>query len=93
MQFFSNLQFMLRKNKQLVGKDILGNRYYNSLTKTGEKRWVIYNGKADPTKVPALWHIWLHYTDNQLPISQTQNSHMPNLTGTKYAYHPQKFFK
>ncbi|WDM85274.1 NADH-ubiquinone oxidoreductase subunit NDUFA12 family protein [Ehrlichia sp. JZT12] len=92
MPFFSNLQFMIRKNKKLVGTDILGNRYYRSTTNNYEKRWVVYCGPADPTKIPASWHIWLHYTDSNVP-THSENIHLPNLTGTKYAYHPHKVSK
>ncbi|ABD44517.1 hypothetical protein ECHHL_0890 [Ehrlichia chaffeensis str. Heartland] len=91
MKLFLNLQFLVKRNKKLVGKDILGNRYYITTANGIEKRWVIYNGKADPTKVPAPWHIWLHYADNQVPKS-SQSLHLPNLTGTQYAYHPNKTF-
>jgi NADH:ubiquinone oxidoreductase subunit len=44
--------------------------------------------------VPAAWHIWLHYTTNLLPDQQLSDSqawekeHVPNLTGTEFAYHP-----
>ncbi|WP_395878187.1 NADH-ubiquinone oxidoreductase subunit NDUFA12 family protein [Ehrlichia muris] len=89
MQFLRNLQFLIKRNKKLIGKDILGNSYYITIANGIEKRWVIYNGKADPTKIPALWHMWLHYTDNQVPKSP-KNLHFPNLTGTRYAYHPNK---
>ena len=34
---------------KLVGKDHLGNKYYES--KTG-RRWVIYNGEIEATKIP-----------------------------------------
>jgi NADH:ubiquinone oxidoreductase subunit len=81
-----------------VGADAYGNKYYEAKTeKTAEdkkKRWVIYNGLAEPTKVPPTWHGWLHYTTDALP-EQTQGvAHawikepQPNLTGTTLAYVP-----
>ena len=89
MSFFKNLQFMIRKNKKLVGTDHLGNRYYSTIKGNQEKRWVVYSGTIDPTKVTPSWHIWLHYTDSN-PPSCSESKHLPNLTGTKYAYHPHK---
>ena len=28
------------------------------------KRWVIYNGVVEASRVPADWHGWLHYTND-----------------------------
>ena len=47
---------------ELVGQDEFGNRYYR--TKGGkidptlgfERRWVIYNGYAEASRVPPSWH-------------------------------------
>lgn len=82
---------------RLMGRDEFGNRYYES-TRTPRpnlrrKRWVIYNGMAEPSKVPAHWHGWLHYT-LEAPVSQPrryswQKEHLPNLTGTINRYLPQ----
>lgn len=80
-----------------VGEDSFGNRYYvEKKAPKGRKakRWVIYNGSAEPSKVPAEWHGWLHHT---LDVPPTQRSvqryawekpHLPNLTGTTGAYLP-----
>jgi len=42
--------------------------------------------------VPAIWHGWLHYTNDDLPDNAHnhlwQKIHLPNLTGTKFAYSP-----
>lgn len=85
-------------NGQLVGEDRFGNRYYKSRhTKRGahEKRWVIYRGIAEPSKVPPDWHGWLHYTHDNVPLTRApkkryawEKQHQPNLTGTKGAYVP-----
>lgn len=82
----------------LVGRDEYGNRYYQARARTKErnrrKRWVIYNGKAEPSKVPAHWHTWLHYTTDTVPEDakasryRWQRGHVPNLTGTKHRYLP-----
>jgi len=83
---------------ELVGKDRFGNRYYRGkkLRHDGrEKRWVIFRGIAEPSKVPAEWHGWLHHTHDNVPLSQApakryawEKQHQPNLTGTKGAYVP-----
>ncbi len=49
---------------------------------------------AEPSKVPAEWHGWLHYTNSNPPVKintqkfSWQKIHLPNLTGTKNAYSP-----
>ena len=48
---------------KFVGKDSFGNIYYNS--KSG-KRWVIYNGEVEASKIPNEWYSWMHYTNNNL---------------------------
>ncbi len=79
---------------RLVGSDEFGNNYFEAKKIRGnyKKRYVIYNGLAEPSKVPAEWHGWLHYTRNDLPEHITKHSwqkiHLPNLTGTKFAYFP-----
>lgn len=88
---------------QLVGTDQFGNRYYKKKgaahgesgaydKRKREKRWVIYKGKAEPSKVPAEWHGWLHYTLDAPLVSRPhqpwEKEHLPNLTGTENAYLP-----
>ena len=85
---------------ELVGQDSFGNKYYRkkgpeSLT---ERRWVIYKGKPEASKVPAEWHGWLHHTLPKPPSIETikrwpwEKNHLPNLTGTPYAYRPAGHF-
>ncbi len=80
-----------------VGQDAFGNRYYVERKPKGEgrhKRWVIYNGMPEPSKVPPRWHFWLHYTTDILPSDQPreryvwEKPHLPNLTGTGNRYLP-----
>ena len=54
------------------------------------KRWVVYKGLAEPSKVPSSWHGWLHYTiDEPLQYEHAwQKPHTPNLTVTPNAYSP-----
>ena len=76
-----------------VGKDILGNKYYKS--KSG-KRWVIYNGEVDASKIPSEWYSWIHHTNNKIENlhefkkRKWQKEHLPNQTGTNKSYHPNK---
>lgn len=79
-----------------VGADAFGNRYYQSrsIPKQGRRRrWVVYKGIDEPSKVPAEWHGWLHYTTDDVPSGETkryawQKEHRPNLTSTEGAYYP-----
>ncbi|MEJ0009779.1 MAG: NADH:ubiquinone oxidoreductase subunit NDUFA12 [Alphaproteobacteria bacterium] len=80
-----------------VGRDEFGNRYYEARrarnTFEPKRRWVIYRGQAEPSKVPASWHGWLHYTLAR-PLEKPrqynwQKEHLPNLTGTSARYVPQ----
>jgi len=80
-----------------AGHDQFGNRYYRSRkTPKGmrEKRWVIFAGEPEASKVPPEWHIWLHHTAAQpLPEQSSfhkdwQKPYQPNMTGTREAYLP-----
>ena len=80
---------------QNIGQDVFGNKYYMSKTKAKkQRRWVIYNGYADSSKVPAKWHTWLHGVVDEIPSEQEgsdkkwMKSHLPNLTGSDSAYRP-----
>ena len=84
----------------LVGEDATGNRYFqakdNSDSYDGRlRRWVIYNGYADGSKVPAEWHGWLHHTIAEAPTDaplhrqRWEKDHLPNMTGTPMAWRPQ----
>lgn len=80
---------------RFVGRDEFGNRYFQSKrTRKGErqKRWVLYNGFAEPSKIPPAWHGWMHHTLDA-PLSNArkyswQREHVPNLTGTTGRYLP-----
>ena len=78
-----------------VGVDQFGNKYYLSRCNDAygkKKRMVVYKGMAEPTKVPANWHSWLHYTSDDIPKNthtyNWQKDHLPNRTGTSMAYSP-----
>ncbi len=86
-------------NGKLVGTDEFGNKYYCSPKKKHDRhgrqrRWVMYNGMPEASKVPPEWHAWLHHTVDE-PLTEEaaqakpwQKRHLPNLTGTKGAYRP-----
>ena len=85
------------RNGEHVGTDAQGNKYYRSKKTTGdgrERRWVIYEGANDASRVPSEWHGWLHHTEALPPPSDGydrhgwQQDHLPNLTGTDAAYRP-----
>ena len=77
-----------------VGKDDTGNIYYQD-KKRPHRRWVIYNGANDASRVPAEWHGWLHCTFDGVPESFLpppriwEVDYTPNATGTPQAYLPQ----
>ena len=90
-QTISTQIFTWRKG-QKVGEDAQGNIYYQ--TTGGKRRWVIYNGEMEATRIPADWHGWLHFTwdepPTEAPLVQRawQKPHQENLTGTDAAYVP-----
>ncbi len=83
--------FSMRKG-EAVGSDALGNRYFQS--RDGVKRWVIYDGPNDASRVPPEWHGWLHHTHDGRPEAYLPEpraweiSATGNLTGTADAYKP-----
>ncbi len=81
-----------------VGTDAQGNAYYRSRRKDAagrERRWVIYDGANDASRVPAEWHGWLHGAFDDVPESLLppariwEADYTPNATGTAMAYRPQ----
>jgi NADH:ubiquinone oxidoreductase subunit len=83
-----------------VANDDFGNMYYEERFLFGkpknrrQRRWVIYKGVPEASKVPAEWHAWLHFTTDSTPEGTPPVSyswikpHLPNLTGTDKAYEP-----
>lgn len=79
-----------------VGRDGDGNIYYRSSKGPvgTERRWVIYNGVNDSSRVPPEWHLWLHHTraeppsDVPLPVKLWERPWRPNPTGTDSAERP-----
>lgn len=83
---------------KFVGRDMMGNKYYRAKPRKGykrDRRWVIYNGAPEATKIPPEWHGWMHFQTDVVPNSDTksfrrkwQQPHHVNLTGTAQAYRP-----
>lgn len=86
-------QFFTWRHGQKVGEDEQGNVFYQ--TRDGKRRWVIYNGEAEASRVSPDWHGWLHHTFDQPPTQAPlrhrawEQPHVPNLTGTPAAYAPE----
>ncbi len=86
-----------------VGTDAQGNNYYRAKKRRAagqpfggsERRWVIYNGANDASRVPPEWHGWLHGSFDGVPESNLppariwEVDYTPNATGTAQAYRPQ----
>ena len=80
------------RNGQQVGEDAVGNRYFT--TRDGSRRWVMYKGANDASRVAPEWHGWLHGTHDALPdqglplVRPWQKPGSVNATGTTAAYRP-----
>ena len=75
-----------------VGEDAEGNQFFE--TRDGDRRWVIFNGEAEASRISPDWHGWLHRTwddpptKTPLPHKAWEKPHLENLTGTPLAYAP-----
>lgn len=82
----------IRSRGREVGRDHHGNVYYRS--RKGDRRWVIYNGINDASRIPPEWYAWMHkqiddVPDKALPPAPKFLAEpVPNLTGTPFAYRP-----
>ncbi|MEJ2227127.1 MAG: NADH:ubiquinone oxidoreductase subunit NDUFA12 [Alphaproteobacteria bacterium] len=86
-----------KRKGQLVGEDGSGNKYYTeknaAKAQQPVRRWVIYNGVAEASKVPPEWFAWLHHVSDDLPfenepIKTWHKPHVENMTGTSQAWRP-----
>ena len=94
--------FDIKRRSSEIGEDEWGNKFFeeNEASPKGsafsgrKRRYVIYNGPAEPSRISADWHGWLHHvfdkppTEDPLPKKTFETEHTPNLTGTIYAYKP-----
>lgn len=84
-----------------VGEDQFGNVYYR--WRDGKidpalgfnRRWVIFNGVSEGSKVPPGWYGWLHHMTDENPADvdykprEWEKPYVPNQTGTPNAWRPQ----
>jgi NADH:ubiquinone oxidoreductase subunit len=77
-----------------VGRDEQGNIYYRHGVGRAQRRWVIYNGVPEASRIPPDWHLWMHKTIDVPPSEQPlapriwEKPWSPNPTGTPAAYLP-----
>lgn len=87
-----NTQLFTWRRGIRVGEDDEGNAYYRN--RDDSKRWVIFNGEAEASRVAPDWHGWLHHTwdeppsETPLPHKSWEKPHQENLTGSIGAYAP-----
>jgi NADH:ubiquinone oxidoreductase subunit len=87
-----NTQIYTARKGTKVGEDEQGNVFYRNADDT--RRWVIFNGEAEASRVSPDWHGWLHHTYKDAPTKTPlkhkawEKPHQENLTGTMLAYAP-----
>ncbi len=89
-------RFFTWRKGEYVGEDEFGNTYYRhkNVPPLGERRWVIYNGVAEASKIPPGWHGWMHHRTDTPPSEDDyearhwERPHQPNPTGTAAAHRP-----
>lgn len=81
------------RNGEEVGRDAQGNIYYRKEAgRQRERRWVIYNGDNEASRVPPRWHGWLHFTHDDVPQGEEDlakpwiREHRANPTGSEQVY-------
>lgn len=88
--------YLAVRRMKRVGEDDLGNTYHEGGRDTDgrARRWVIYQGSNDASRVPPEWFSWLHHQlddvpDVSMPPAKPWHKPMvPNMTGTPLAYRP-----
>ncbi len=87
-----NTRLFTRRKGIKVGEDEQGNVYYRNADDS--KRWVMYNGEIEASRIGADWHGWLHRTFDMAPTDKPllhkpwEKPHQENLSGTAMAYAP-----
>lgn len=85
--------FFSRRHGDEVGRDEAGNIYFKHRDDPA-RRWVMYDGNNDSSRVPPGWNAWLRGTidavpDKSLPPRRAfEQPPQSNLTGTASAYRP-----
>ncbi|ADM10253.1 NADH-ubiquinone oxidoreductase [Parvularcula bermudensis HTCC2503] len=98
--FGTSLQ-IAKSGGKLIGKDDQGNRYFEETGAPSHpdgggrrRRWVVYHGVAEASRVPPDWFGWLNHivaeppTIAPLPVKKFEQPYLPNMTGTPLAYRP-----
>ncbi|MGF7163024.1 NADH:ubiquinone oxidoreductase subunit [Rhodoligotrophos appendicifer] len=76
---------LVSRHGEFVGEDELGNKYYKQ--RNGDRRWIVYNGEADASKIAPGWHGWMAGRTDTPPSEERyeprywQKPHAPNTTG------------
>ncbi|WP_420860684.1 NADH:ubiquinone oxidoreductase subunit NDUFA12 [Algirhabdus cladophorae] len=87
-----NTQLYTWRKGVRVGEDEQGNVFYQ--TRDEKRRWVIFSGEAEASRVSPDWHGWLHHTWDEPPTKSPlahkswEKPHQENLTGSAQAYAP-----
>ena len=87
-----NTQIFTRRNGVKVGEDTEGNVFYRNADDS--RRWVMFNGEVEASRIGPEWHGWLHRTFDEMPAGKPlahkdwEKPHQKNLTGTAQAYAP-----
>ena len=82
-----------RRHGREVGRDDAGNVYFQH-KQDPARRWVIYDGNNDGSRVPPGWQAWLRGTIDDVPSKSLPPARhfevkpTPNLTGTLAAFRP-----
>jgi NADH:ubiquinone oxidoreductase subunit len=99
-QTWGTALYTWRKGER-VGQDEFGNTYYRAAAPLidpsigPQRRWVVYNGEVEASRIPPVWRGWLSYTHNVPPTLESlqprewELPHRRNMTGTPDAYRPQ----
>lgn len=92
--------FTFLSGARKIGTDSLGNTYYEHKARKNyshPRRWVLYAGSPEPSRIPPEWHGWLHYQTDAVPDDRSsgfrqlwQRPPRENMTGTARAYHPSR---
>jgi NADH:ubiquinone oxidoreductase subunit len=93
------VRWTITRMGQYVGEDEFGNKYYEAKTNREsydgrKRRWVVFQGYAEASKVSPDWHGWLHHTFDEPPTVEPlkrrpwEKDYIPNLTGTVEAWRP-----
>lgn len=83
-------QLFTRRFGEKVGEDVDGNVFYRNADDT--RRWVLYEGSNDATRVGPDWYGWLHFTVRKPPTEEPvvhkawEKPHQPNMTGSEGAF-------